>query len=94
MLERFTLRQDPAAQTCAMTHAAANSIFQDAPGQTEASADYSQARPLPDRDDSRRDYFDPEGAWRVMLDEGHFTGRGALKKLEKGICEIDPTRCD
>ena len=49
---------------------------------------YDSKGVLEDMDDVQKSYFDDDGTFLVMVNDGEIIGTGAIKKLDVEICEL------
>ena len=66
----------------------AHQVFHDIRTLEESITFYESQDELLDMDNLQKDYFDNDGVFLVMTDNDHFIGTGAIRKIDKNICEL------
>lgn len=63
-------------------------VFKEASTLEESIAKYSVQETLRDLDDIPKNYFENGGTFLVTVNDGHIIGTGAIRFLEKDVCEL------
>jgi putative acetyltransferase len=63
-------------------------IFKEGDTLEESIAKYSALGVLKDMDDVQKNYFENGGTFLVSVDDGRVIGTGAIRYMEKGVCEL------
>ena len=63
-------------------------VFKEASTLEESIAKYSAQGKLKDLDDIQKNYFENGGTFLVTVDDGRIIGTGAVRFLEKDVCEL------
>lgn len=72
----------------ALIYSVAHRVFRDARPLEESIAYYEAQGTLHDMDDIQRTYFDHEGIFLVMTEQGRIIGTGAIRKIDDTVCEL------
>jgi ribosomal protein S18 acetylase RimI-like enzyme len=88
MIKIRKIRPDEISQAKQVIFTVAYEIFKEASTLEESIAKYSAQGKLSEMDDVQKNYFENGGTFLVAVDDDHIIGTGAIRYLEKGICEL------
>jgi putative acetyltransferase len=82
------IKPDEVATAKELIYQVAHEIFKDTRSLEESIAFYEGRGQLHDMDDVQQTYFDNEGIFLVLTDNGQLIGTGAIRKIDNEICEL------
>ncbi len=88
MIEIRRIKPDEAPAAKRVIYRVAHEIFKDRRALEESIAYHESRGELKDMDDIQKNYFENGGIFLVMEDETQIIGTGAIRQLEKNICEL------
>ena len=88
MIEIRAIKKHEIQEAKLVIFTVAYEVFKEASSLEESIAKYSAQGKLSEMDDVQKNYFDNGGTFLVTVDENRIVGTGAIRYLEKGICEL------
>lgn len=85
-IRRIEPAEVPAAKE--LIYRVAHEVFRDTRSLAESIAYYEARHLLHDMDNVPKTYFNDDGLFLVMTDNGQMIGTGAIRKLDKETCEL------
>ena len=85
-IRRIEPHEIPSAKD--LIYRVAQKVFRDTRPLEESVAFYESRGTLSDMDDIEQSYFENDGIFLVMTDEGKIIGTGAIRKIDDEICEL------
>lgn len=88
MIEIRPIQPEEITAAKELIYSVAHRVFQDTRPLDESIAYYEARKELHDMDDVHHTYFDNDGTFLAMTDNGQLIGTGALRKLNETTCEL------
>jgi putative acetyltransferase len=88
MIEIRPIRLEETPEAKHLIFKVAHEVFRETISLEESIAKYTARGKLAEMDDIQRNYFDNGGTFLVLCREGRIIGTGAIRYLEKDVCEL------
>ena len=88
MIEIHRIKPDEWLAAKRVVYRVAQAVFNDPRPLEESIAYYESRHELKDMDDIQKSYLENGGIFLVMTDDDRFICTGAIRKLEKDVCEL------
>ena len=88
MIEIRRIKPDEAPAAKQLIYRVAQDVFNDSRPLEESIAYYEERGVLQEMDSIQQNYFDNDGIFLVLTEDGQIIGTGAIRKIEDGICEL------
>ena len=88
MLEIRRIHPHEVTTTRRLIYLIAHEVFNDTRSLEESIAFYDSKGVLDDMDDIQKTYFENNGTFLVMDNDGQIVGTGAIRRMDEEICEL------
>jgi len=88
MIEIRRIKPDEAPAAKQLIYRVAQDVFNDSRPLEESIAYYEERGVLQEMDSIQQNYFDNDGIFLVLTEDGQIIGTGAIRKIEDRICEL------
>ena len=88
MIKIRTIEPDEIADAKLLIYSVAHGVFRDTRTLQESMDFYESRGVLQDMDDLQKTYFDKDGIFLVLTDDGRMIGTGAIRRLDGETCEL------
>jgi len=88
MIKIRHIQSDEIAVAKQLIYRVAHQVFHDTRSLEESIAFYEARGQLHDMDDLQQTYFGNDGIFLVMTDDDQIIGTGAIRKIDREICEL------